>query len=130
MFDMTSHELYTFVLCCIVFSIFTVLFSVMIGYLTSLNLKLIRHGAMDEKILTEYQKRLEDGQSGWGVFFDRFISIVLCAVMCVVFAFSVYMKVNEDKPAQSIPSIKVVQSASMAKKHEKNEYLFERVGTN
>ncbi len=123
MFDMTPHELYTFTLCCIVFSIFTVLFSVMIGYLTSQHLKLIRHGVMDVKILTEHQKRAEKTYSGVGKFIDRFVSALLCLVMCGMFAFSIYLQVNENKPALDVPSLKVVQSGSMATKHEKNTYL-------
>ena len=123
MFDMTSYEMYVFTLCCIVFAVFTVLFSVMIGYLLSLHLKLIKHGILDEKIITEYQKQLRKKQFGLGAFLDRFVSIVLCAVMCSIFAFSVYMKVNEDKPPVEMSSMKVVQSSSMAKKHEKNTYL-------
>ena len=123
MFDMMSHELYAFTLCCIVFSIFTVLFVVMIAYQTFLNLKLIRHGVMDVKILTEYQKRAEKAQSGAGKLIDRFVSIILCLVMCGIFAFSIYLKVNENKPTLDVPSLKVVQSGSMAKKYEKNTYL-------
>ena len=123
MFNMTPYEVYVFILCAVVFTIFTVLFSVMLGYLVSLNLKLIKHGVNDAKIKTEYQKRAEKPPSKIGKFVDRFVSILLCVVMFVVFSLSVYLQVTEDKVPDGIPSVKVVKSASMSKKHEKNTYL-------
>ena len=36
-----------------------------------------------------------------------------------------YVRATEDKPANGIPSIKVVKTESMAKKNPKNEYLYE-----
>ena len=123
MFDMTPYEMYVFVLCLIVFSIFTVLFSVMLGYLVSLNLKLIKHGALDTKIKTEYEKRENSKHAGFVAFVDRFVSVLLCLVMCLIFSFSCYLKFNENKAPLDVPSLKVVQSGSMSKKHEKNTYL-------
>lgn len=123
MINMTPYETYTFVLCFIVFSIFTVLFSVVLGYLVSLNLKLIRHGILDAKIKTEYEKQAKRKHVGIGVFFDRFLSIVLCLAMCSIFLFAVYLKLNEHKAPKDMPSMKVVQSSSMASKHQKNTYL-------
>jgi len=123
MFDMTPYEMYVFTLCCIVFSIFTVLFSVMIGYLISLHLKLIRHGILDEKIITEYQKQREDPPTRFGKFMDYFIAALVCVAMCAVFAFSLMLKVNENKIPENMTALKVVQSSSMATKHEKNTHL-------
>ena len=123
MFGMTPYEMYVFALCFIVFFIFTVLFSVVLGYLVSLNLKLIKHGALDVKIKTEYQKKAAKKHPAFGVFLDRFVSISLCIVMCTIFAFSVYMKLDEDNAPKDLPSLKVVQSASMSSKHENNTYL-------
>ena len=123
MFDMTPYEMYVFLLCFIVFSIFTVLFSVMLGYLVSLNLKLIKHGALDAKIKTEYQKRAEKKHSAFWSFLDKFVSIVLCLAICLIFAFSIYMQANESKVPDGVPSLKVVKSGSMSYKHEKNTYL-------
>ena len=123
MFNMTPYELYIFVLCSVVFTIFTVLFSVMLGYLVSLNIKLIKHGVYDAKIKTEYQKRAEKPPSKVGKFIDRFVSILLCVAMFAVFSLSVYLQVTEDNVPDGIPSAKVVRSASMSKKHRENKYL-------
>ena len=58
-----------------------------------------------------------------GVFLDRFFSVLICLVLCLIFSFSVYLKMNEDKRPEDMPSLKVVQTGSMAKKHEDNTYL-------
>ncbi len=120
---MTDYEIYVFILCFVVFSIFTVLFSVMLGYLVSLNIKLIKHGVLDAKIKTEYEKRAKKAHPSIGVFLDRFFSVLVCLAMCLIFAFSVYLKLNEDKVPDDMPSLKVVQSGSMSKKHEDNTHL-------
>ena len=127
MFEMTPYETYIFVLCLIVFSLFTIFFTVMLGYLVSLHIKLIRHGVVDKKIKIEYHKREEKAPSKLGKFFDRFFSVAVCLMLCSAFAFSMYMKVNETQIPEDVPALRVVQSSSMARKHEKNTYL---VGVN
>lgn len=54
---MSPYEIYIFVLCFIVFSLFTVLFSTLLFYLVSLTLKLIRNGLEDERIQKEYEAK-------------------------------------------------------------------------
>lgn len=120
---MTAYERYVFVLCSIVFSIFTVLFSVMIGYLVSLHLKLVRRGVLDEKIKTEYQKQTENPPTRFGKVMDYFIAILVCVVMGAVFAFSLTLKANENKIPENMAALKVVQSGSMATKHKDNTHL-------
>lgn len=124
MFDMTVYEKYIFVLCCIVFTLLTVFFTVMLGYLLSLTLKLIRRGVMDERILTEYQKQAgKKHLSRLGRVGDYFISALVCLAMCAVFVFSLTLKINENKVPEDMAALKVVQSSSMATKDEKNTYL-------
>ena len=123
MFEMTAHETYVFILCCIVFTLLTALFSVMFGYLLSLMLKLIRHGIMDEKILIEYQKQRDKRFSRLAKVGDFLFSALVCVVMLAAFAFSLNLKINEANPSLDIPVLKVVQSGSMSEKHEKNTYL-------
>lgn len=123
MFDMTPYEVYIFVLCCVVFTLLTLLFSIMLGYLVVLTVKLIWHGIMDEHIKKEYKKRAEKKQSRFGAFVDRFVSVTLCLVLCAAFLFSTYLQINESKVPDGIPALKVVKSPSMAEKHASNTYL-------
>ncbi len=123
MFDMTAHETYVFVLCCVVFTLLTAFFAVMFGYLLSLTLKLIRRGVMDEKILTEYQKQKNKRFSRLAKVGDFLFSALVCVIMLAAFAFSLNLKLNENKVPQDLAAVKVVKSSSMENKHEKNTYL-------
>ena len=123
MLDMSLYERYIFVLCCIVFTLLTTFFAVMFGYLLSLTLKLIRRGVMDEKILIEYQKQKNKRPSRLGRLADVFTVVLVCTIMFATFAFSVGLKLNENKVPEDSFSLKVVQSSSMASKYKYNTHL-------
>lgn len=120
---MSGYDIYVFILCFIVFSIFTVLFTYMIYMITKLQLKLMKHGHMDEEITTEYEK--EKSASLVLTWASRLLSWLICLVFGVAFVFSLWLTATEDRPANGIPSIKVVKSESMATKHKENTYLVE-----
>jgi hypothetical protein len=123
MLDMTAYERYIFVLCCIVFALLTTFFVVMFSYLMSLTLKLIRHGVMDEKILIEYQKQKDKRFPILGKLGDFFVCALVCVAMLASFAFSLNLKLNEDRVPENAAAVKVVKSSSMATKYEKNTHL-------
>jgi len=50
---------------------------------------------------------------------------LLCAIFVTAFSFAIYIRATEDRPANGIPSIKVVKSESMAEKYSGNTYLFD-----
>ena len=118
---MTDYEKYGLLLCLIVFSVFTVLFSVMLGLLLRYTLRLIRSGAEDEKLKTEYKKRKQK-KAGYA---EKAISGVFCILLCLFCAFSVAVNVLGDNFSLNVPTLSVVKSGSMAKKHEANTYLDE-----
>lgn len=120
---MTGFDIYVFILCFIVFAVFVVLFTYMIWMILKMNLKLIKHGLADEEITKEYEK--EKNASPVIDWLCKGLSLLLCLVFGVVFVFSLWMNATEDRPANGIPSIKVVKSDSMATKHEANTYLVE-----
>ena len=118
---MTPYEIYVFILCFIVFSLLTAMFTYLITSITKMELELIRHGHRDEAIKKELnKKRKENRVSLW---INRIVSLLLCAVFVTTFAFAVYIRATQDRPANGIPSIKVVKSESMSKKHLDNIYL-------
>ena len=120
---MTSFEVYIFSLCLIVFTLLTTLFTYMITLIAKMQLKLIRNGHEDESIKKEYLKNQRTSRAlNW---ISRILSAVLCLVFGIVFLFSMYMNITKDRPANGIPSIKVVKSESMTSKNAKNTYLFE-----
>ena len=119
---MSDYEIYGLVLCLIVFTIFTVLFTVMLVTILNATVKLIRSGAEDESIKTEYKKSLRQKKSG---ILGKIISAVFCIFLCLICAFAVVVNIFGDNFALDLPTISVVKSGSMAKKHEKNKYLVE-----
>ena len=121
--NMTPYDIYIFVLCLVVFVMLTLVFSIMIGNLASLTIRLIRYGGMDKQIKTEYKKRAAKKPSRFGAIMDRVISVVLCLVMCAAFLFSLSLQLNESKVSEDVPSLKVIKSSSMSEKYKDNTYL-------
>ncbi len=120
-----TYETYVLILCVVVYIALTVVAIAAISSLTKMSLGLIRHGAQDKDIVKEYIKAQKKGRKNKGKTLDVLVSAFLCAAFAVVFGFSLYVNLKQDQYFENIPTIKVVQSASMSKKHEKNTYLTE-----
>ena len=123
---MTGYELYVFVLCLIVFTLLTAMFTYLIFSITKMELALIGYGHRDKaikKAIEKERKQRADHAKLW-TWVDRITSLLLCLLFLTTFAFAVYVHTAEDRPANGIPSIKVVKSESMATKHAENKYLF------
>ena len=123
---MKGYELYTFLLCLIVFiflvSFFTVLFIIIIKS----NIKLIKHGVEDERILKEHHEKTHRKRGA--KILDAINSIFSYAVtvfFVVIFGLSFYLNNANNKPVGNLPVARVVQSDSMSFKNEENKYLFE-----
>ena len=84
-------------------------------------MELIQHGHRDEAIKKELNKKRQESRVF--LWINRIVSLLLCAVFVTTFAFAVYIRATQDRPANGIPSIKVVKSESMSKKHPDNIYL-------
>lgn len=125
---MSQYDIYIFILCFIVFTLFTVTFSFLISQIMKLTVKLIRAGAQDEEIKKEAEKARKKG-SCFGKTVDCIVSLILCGVLLVFFGFSLYVNIRGDAYSDTVPTLKVVNSASMAKIHPKNAYL-EAAGIN
>ena len=117
-----TYNTYILIVCMIVYVLLTSLSVFVIAMFTKMTIKLIKHGAEDEKIKTEYAKAQKKRKCGA---VDCIVSVLCTVIFAVGFAFSVYVNVQQDKYFDNIPTLKVVNSGSMSKKHEKNTYLFE-----
>ena len=122
---MSAFEIYSFVLCLIVFCLLGGLSTAMLVHMYRLTARLIDLGAEDEAITIEYQKKMtEKKHKVWDVL-DKITTILLLVVMCLVFVFSLYMQLTEAKRPNGIPSLKVVKSPSMSYIHKDNTKLKE-----
>ena len=121
--EMTSYEIYVFVLCFIVFSLLTAMFTYLITSITRMELELIEHGHRDEAIKKELNKK--KNESRVFLWINRIVSLLLCFVFVTAFSVATYIRATEDRPANGIPSIKVVKSESMSEKYSENTYLFD-----
>lgn len=120
---MTPFDLYVFALCFIVFALLTLLFSYLIGALVSAEVKMIRHGLLDDKLILEQAKKAR--KSPVLTWIGKGLSLLVCLLLTCMFAFAIYMNATEDRAANGIPSLRVVQSDSMSKKNKANTYLTE-----
>ena len=119
---MTNYETYVFILCFIVFALLTAMFSYLIWSITKMEIELIQNGHRDIQIQEEFEKKNKQGyRVALGI--SKAISFLLCLAFATAFVAAVYVRANEDRPANGIPSIKVVKSASMAEKNEKNKCI-------
>lgn len=119
---MQGIEAYAFVLSLIVFVMLTGLSVVFIVTLMKMGIALIRLGHDDEDIKKGKQVK---GSNCLFVFIEGAVSVVLCALLLLVFAFSVYVNVSKERYVEGVPTVQVVSSSSMSKKHESNIYLVE-----
>lgn len=121
--DMTQYEIYTFILCLLVFALLTGLAVVMLTIITKQSIRLIRHGAEDEQIEKEFKKVKRENKASRVV--ETIVTALFCVILFAIFAFSTYVNIQDNKYFENIPTMKVVNTGSMAKKHEKNTYLEE-----
>ena len=121
---MKGFELYSFILCLIVFLLLVGVFAILIGHIVKTTIKLIKHGIEDERILKEYNQSLnKTKKSKLADLLSSAFSAVVSLFFVGIFAFSFYLNNCEKVPVNDMPVLKVVQSGSMSRKHEDNEYL-------
>ncbi|MBQ2676843.1 MAG: hypothetical protein IJF54_05550 [Clostridia bacterium] len=118
---MSGYDLYILFLCVIVFTLLTVLFSVMLHYIIKLTLNSIKHGLEDERITKEYRK--SQSSNVFGKIASNIITAVLLIAVVFAFAFSVAIQLSPSKVTGNVAIPKVVLSSSMSIKNKENDYL-------
>jgi len=100
------------------------MFSYLLYSITKMEIELIQNGLRDMEIQKEYEKKSRPSYKAARLF-SKVLSFVLCLSFACAFSAALYVKANDDRPANGIPSYKVVKSTSMAEKYEENRYLFD-----
>ena len=118
-----THEVYTFLLCLITFTLLTGVFTVLVAWLLKLKCQVIDAGIDDEKIKIEYQKSQAKKPSVIGKVIDSFVLVFCCTLLVVAFSFSGYVSAKEHKVANGIPTLNVVKSDSMSYVNKDNQYV-------
>ena len=123
---MADYDIYVSALCLITYVMLTSLSVVCVSLITKLSIKLIRSGLEDEAILDEYERNLDHER------FHNFIrgisyafSTIVFVVLLVIFISSLMVQYSDELDFDDLPAYRVVQTGSMAEKHEKNTYLVE-----
>ena len=124
---MTSYEIYTFILCLIVYIMLTALSIACITIIVKQSLRVIDAGLDDAKIIAEYRKRNQHkALKKLASFFGYLFSFVICVAFLAAFVSSFSV---QDPTGNLVftknSSYRVVQTGSMESKNEENTYLFE-----
>ncbi len=118
---MTGFEVYSFIVCLIVFLLFGGVFTFWMQYYIKAETRMIEGGLNDALLKIEYEKVKR--RSRFSIVFERVVSGILCVAACLVLLGSIAMNIiSEVRPGGSL-SVKVVQSQSMATAHMQNKYL-------
>lgn len=114
-----SYDTYIFLLCLIVFSALTAMFSYLLYELTNLTINVIRAGLEDKKIIAYFNK---PSRAPWKKKLSLAVSffLILALVGCLIA--SLYFYINDIKYPNTT-TLRVVASSSMSKRHPSNQYL-------
>lgn len=123
---MSDYQIYTFLLCVIVFIMTASLSIYCTVTIARMTLRTIRGGLDDTRILEEHEKHKSKKQAAkWIKIADYAFSGVVCLVLLSMLTGAFVIRCTDNVYAGQIPTYRVVQTGSMAKKHEKNTYLTE-----
>ena len=120
---MTDYEIYTFILCLVVFVMLVSITSVLLFTILKQQIRMIRNGLEDRALKIEY--RLEKEKSRLSGFGASLLSGLFSLLFLAIFVAALLINLQEDLFFENIPTLKMVNSGSMSEKHEKNTYLFE-----
>lgn len=120
---MSEFEIYSLILCLIVFVMLVGVCSYMLTVIIKLTLKHVRAGLEDERIIKEFNNPKTPNKVFKAL--NTALDILLCVVLGVIFIFSLYIRFTQDAYFENIPTLRVVLTSSMEQKHEDNAYLTE-----
>ncbi len=118
---MTSYDIYIFFLCMVTLALAVSVFSYIVRAIIRLYMKSLRAGLEDEVLKAEYQEGLRENKKGKAL--GCLVSVAVEVLFLALFLFSIVVNVQKDMFFPHIPTMKMVQSGSMSRKHDKNVYL-------
>ncbi len=122
---MMQYETYVFILCFIVFVFLTVLSIACLNIIYKLSVRLIHAGAEDEKIIKEQTESQAKKTNAFAKVLENVVTAIVCLVLLAAFVISTAIAISKDAPDSNVPTYRVVNTGSMAKKNANNQYLFD-----
>lgn len=122
---MTKFEIYTTLLCLIVFVMLVGVFSYMLAVMMKQEIRLINAGLEDENIVKEFKKRRTQKQEQFIKTWRTISNIIFVVIFGTVFAFTLYINSTQNVYFDNLPTYKVVLTSSMETKNGVNNYLYE-----
>ncbi len=120
---MAEFKTYGFWLCVIVFFVLATFSFIVVAIITKQAKRLIDCGAEDEEIIEEFRRKYTSKRRGNGG--SYVINVFLSLVFVAVFAVAMVMNFSTVSHSNTFPTLRVVQSGSMAEKYSGNRYLVE-----
>ena len=121
---MSGFDTYTFLICLTVFTALTVFFAALIAKDVKNTIKMISGGLFDQELIRARIKAEAKQKNKFAhILFNKILPAIFLTVATFAFAFSLYTKINENRPVGKIPTAKVVESGSMSQKNPLNGYL-------
>lgn len=121
---MKPYDIYIFILCFIVFTTLTVLFTYLLYEIIKLTIQVIKHGIYDDKLIRDYRKSLKPKRKCKKIAITLF-SIIFSVILLAAFGFSLWLHFSEDVFTTN-SSLKVIASSSMGTQNKNNKYLVEQ----
>ncbi len=121
---MTKFEIYSLILCMVVFVLLVGVFSFMLSIIIKQGLKHIKAGLEDEEIIKEF----DNGTKKKGKFskvLDTIVNSLICLFFGVIFLSSLYINCTQNVYFDNVPTYRVVLTSSMESKNKSNKYLFD-----
>ncbi len=120
---MSGYDIYVFCICFITLACFAGVLGYLVAALVKSHIKATKAGLHDEELKNEYNAQSAAQKKGSKGCLDSIVTLVFCAIFIILFVFSLAVNVSGDMFFDDIPTMKMVNSGSMATKHKKNTYL-------
>ncbi len=121
---MTKFEIYSLILCIVVFVLLVGIFSYMLTIIIKQRLKQLKAGLEDEEILKEFNN-ITKKKSKFSKVFDMIINSLICLFFGAIFLSSLYINCTQNVYFDNMPTYRVVLTSSMESKNKNNKYLFD-----
>ena len=121
---MSKFEIYSLILCLVVFVLLVAVFSYLLYIIVKQGLAQIKAGLEDESILKEYNSNSTQNKSKLTVIIEKIFNVLICLVLGVVFLFSLYINCTQSVCFEGVATYRVVMTSSMETKNKDNKYLF------